>query len=479
MEASDRGFPRVYVLMPFGDEFNQIYSNLILPALGRCEVDRAGDLTVQHNALGYIIQSVADADLVVADLTGLHPFVLYELGIAHALAKPSILLTQHVDELPFDLRPRMVAYSTYFADVDHLRHTLHAAVTALVEGTLVEYSNPVMDYVPALFNGMASYPQTATLERLLNVVSTRLEMARMAEAEAAEVVVKDAKVVEEPVEEVIEEVFVVEEPVEEVIDEVTVVEEPPVVEEAPIIEEAPVAEEMAVEAAEESPVAEAVEEAYVEVEEAVEEEAVEEAYAEVEEAAEAVEDGVVEEAAEEEAVEEAYSEVEEVAEEAVEETPGESREMTPDKVLFMPFVPADAAGDEVDDEEAVTEEMVVEAADEVEAETPAASGNGYGEAVEAEAEVEAEAGAEAYGITAAGLDTEEADEETSVEEAPIDSEADAETADGSASYEDVEDAEAEMDEEAAVEAETAPESEVEPDGEEPESGRQDTDPWAY
>jgi hypothetical protein len=30
-----------------------------------------------------------------------------------------------------------------------------------------------------------------------------------------------------------------------------------------------------------------------------------------------------------------------------------------------------------------------------------------------------------------------------------------------------------------VEAETAPESEVEPDGEEPESGRQDIDPWAY
>jgi nucleoside 2-deoxyribosyltransferase len=48
------------------------------------------------------------ADLIVADLTGRNPNVFYELGYAHALGKRTLLLTQKIDDVPFDLRHRQL-----------------------------------------------------------------------------------------------------------------------------------------------------------------------------------------------------------------------------------------------------------------------------------------------------------------------------------------------------------------------------------
>lgn len=50
-----------------------------------------------------IVIDLERADIVVTDVTGLNPNVMYELGIRHGFAKPTILLTQDLKELPFDL----------------------------------------------------------------------------------------------------------------------------------------------------------------------------------------------------------------------------------------------------------------------------------------------------------------------------------------------------------------------------------------
>lgn len=50
-----------------------------------------------------IILDLDRAELVLADLTGLNPNVMYELGIRHAFCKKTILLTQDLKELPFDV----------------------------------------------------------------------------------------------------------------------------------------------------------------------------------------------------------------------------------------------------------------------------------------------------------------------------------------------------------------------------------------
>ena len=42
-----------------------------------------------------IWQAINAADFVIADITGRNPNVLYELGLAHALAKPVLILSRN------------------------------------------------------------------------------------------------------------------------------------------------------------------------------------------------------------------------------------------------------------------------------------------------------------------------------------------------------------------------------------------------
>lgn len=48
--------------------------------------------------------------MLVAELTGRNPNVLYERGLAHALRKPVVLVSSNEDDVPFDVRHVRVIY---------------------------------------------------------------------------------------------------------------------------------------------------------------------------------------------------------------------------------------------------------------------------------------------------------------------------------------------------------------------------------
>src|SRR5207248_8991106 len=113
----DGSSPKAFVLMPFDAEFNTIYEELIAPALEEAGylVQRADSFLDQQNILMDVVRGIDQATLVVAELTSLNPNVLYELGVAHGLKKPTVLLAQDIAEVPFDLRSyRIISYSTRF-----------------------------------------------------------------------------------------------------------------------------------------------------------------------------------------------------------------------------------------------------------------------------------------------------------------------------------------------------------------------------
>ena len=55
-------------------------------------------------------QGINAAKVLVAELTSKNPNVFYELGIAHALQKPVVLVSSNEDDVPFDLKHIRVIY---------------------------------------------------------------------------------------------------------------------------------------------------------------------------------------------------------------------------------------------------------------------------------------------------------------------------------------------------------------------------------
>lgn len=107
--------PTTFVLMPFKSPFDSYYSDIYKPALTAAgmTVSRADSLYASVPIIGDIRNGISKADLLLADLTGRNPNVLYELGLAHAIGKPVILTSQTLEDLPFDLRHlRTIIYET-------------------------------------------------------------------------------------------------------------------------------------------------------------------------------------------------------------------------------------------------------------------------------------------------------------------------------------------------------------------------------
>jgi hypothetical protein len=103
--------PKCFIVMPFGiQDLEDLYSEFILPVLADCNLDcaRGDDIFGSNVVMDDVKAAIAKADLVIADLSGQNPNVFYEVGIAHTLGKPVLLLSQSIEDVPFDLRHRRV-----------------------------------------------------------------------------------------------------------------------------------------------------------------------------------------------------------------------------------------------------------------------------------------------------------------------------------------------------------------------------------
>jgi hypothetical protein len=98
--------PFAFVLMPFSEDFDDIYQVGIKPACERAGAyaERVDEQVFQGSILQRIYNQISKADLVIADMTGRNPNVFYETGYAHALGRPVILLAQSAADIPFDLK---------------------------------------------------------------------------------------------------------------------------------------------------------------------------------------------------------------------------------------------------------------------------------------------------------------------------------------------------------------------------------------
>ena len=95
----------IAVMMPFAKEFNAVYRAIkrACEALGftTCRVD---EIYKPSKIIDDVFSTIAQSRLVICDLTDRNANVLYETGLAHALNYDVIMITQNMDDIPFDLR---------------------------------------------------------------------------------------------------------------------------------------------------------------------------------------------------------------------------------------------------------------------------------------------------------------------------------------------------------------------------------------
>lgn len=138
-----------FTIMPFGEWFDDYYTDIYIPAIEAAglKAARADDLYRPSTIVQDIWNYTKEAKLVLVDLTGKNPNVFYELGLAHALAKPAILITNCIDDVPFDLRAlRVIEYNK--SDYDW-GNKLKEKITTAINETL---NSPTDAVLPAFID---------------------------------------------------------------------------------------------------------------------------------------------------------------------------------------------------------------------------------------------------------------------------------------------------------------------------------------
>lgn len=102
-----------FVIMPFaspiGGYFHHIYEPAIRKA-GLRPVRADADIFGTGKIIDQIWSGINSARVLVAELTTRNPNVFYELGLAHALDKPVVLISSNGEDVPFDLKHIRVIY---------------------------------------------------------------------------------------------------------------------------------------------------------------------------------------------------------------------------------------------------------------------------------------------------------------------------------------------------------------------------------
>ncbi|HJP19611.1 MAG: hypothetical protein CMD96_03550 [Gammaproteobacteria bacterium] len=91
--------------MSFSAEYDDLFYYGIYGAIKTCEAvcKRADQIEFTGDILQEVYKNIKDARMIIAEVTEHNANVFYELGYAHALNKPVILLTKDITKCPFDI----------------------------------------------------------------------------------------------------------------------------------------------------------------------------------------------------------------------------------------------------------------------------------------------------------------------------------------------------------------------------------------
>lgn len=92
--------------MPFSSDLKEVYEDHIknVAASLKLKIARADDFFSASAVMQEVWTAICKSRLIIAECTGRNPNVFYEIGLAHTVGKSVILITQNIEDVPFDLR---------------------------------------------------------------------------------------------------------------------------------------------------------------------------------------------------------------------------------------------------------------------------------------------------------------------------------------------------------------------------------------
>ena len=144
---------KCFIITPIGDENSDIrrkteglFEAIIKPVMSELgyeailpqQISNPGSITTQ------VIDRIISSDLVIANLTGLNPNVMYELAVRHAARKPIVCVVENGTKLPFDIQQdRVIFYNDEFCRVETLKKDLRQMVESAVKMKTKDIDNPI------------------------------------------------------------------------------------------------------------------------------------------------------------------------------------------------------------------------------------------------------------------------------------------------------------------------------------------------
>lgn len=143
---------KCFVITAIGEENTEIRRHItgVINAAIRPVLEKEYEVKVAHESCSIgsitneVIVDIYESDLVIANLTGLNPNVMYELAIRHATRKPVIqIMEKNSAKLPFDITTeRTIFYVNDFSGLLDLKEKLKNMVDTIGNNDI---SNPIYD----------------------------------------------------------------------------------------------------------------------------------------------------------------------------------------------------------------------------------------------------------------------------------------------------------------------------------------------
>lgn len=127
---------KIFVAMPFIEELRPIFDDHIKKVADELDISikRGDDFSSTNTIMDEVWASIKNAELCIVDCTDKNANVFYELGIAHTLGSKTILITQSMDHIPFDIQHmRIITYDTTDEGLQEFNEKLRKTIVSELE----------------------------------------------------------------------------------------------------------------------------------------------------------------------------------------------------------------------------------------------------------------------------------------------------------------------------------------------------------